>query len=168
MASLSLFLSILISAVALTAAATMLVYRWLNRRGASSGKRGGQAARKRSASDKRRSRGGSRSPKTTTKSASKQGATGPRVAFPRLPAWLRAALPLGMMLTLIAGSGQLALQGIDNAHRGGRPLTVGIGVPAGGDRRMACPSSMKRDTWIGAFAAPCYSPRHHMQMTLAT
>jgi hypothetical protein len=39
------------------------------------------------------------------------------VAFPRLPAWLRAALPLGMMLTLIAGSGQLALQGIDNAHR---------------------------------------------------
>ncbi|MDO0946783.1 hypothetical protein [Chromohalobacter israelensis] len=117
MASLSLFLSILISAVALTAAATMLVYRWLNRRGASSGKRGGQAARKRSASDKRRSRGGSRSPKTTTKSASKQGATGPRVAFPRLPAWLRAALPLGMMLTLIAGSGQLALQGIDNAHR---------------------------------------------------
>ncbi|WP_419308129.1 hypothetical protein J8402_06950 [Chromohalobacter israelensis] len=117
MASLSLFLSILISAVALTAAATMLVYRWLNRRGASSGKRGGQAARKRSASDKRRSRGGSRSPKTATKSASKQGATGPRVAFPRLPAWLRAALPLGMMLTLIAGSGQLALQGIDNAHR---------------------------------------------------
>ncbi|WP_287123933.1 hypothetical protein [Chromohalobacter sp.] len=117
MASLSLFLSILISAVALTAAATMLVYRWLNRRGASSGKRGGHAARKRSASDKRRSRGGSRSPKTTTKSASKQGATGPRVAFPRLPAWLRAALPLGMMLTLIAGSGQLALQGIDNAHR---------------------------------------------------
>ena len=117
MASLSLFLSILISAVALTAAATMLVYRWLSRRGASSGKRGGQAARKRSASDKRRSRGGSRSPKTATKSASKQGATGPRVAFPRLPAWLRAALPLGMMLTLIAGSGQLALQGIDNAHR---------------------------------------------------
>ncbi|MBZ5877315.1 MULTISPECIES: hypothetical protein [Chromohalobacter] len=119
MASLSLFLSILISAVALTAAATMLVYRWLNRRGASSGKRGGQAARKRSASDKRRSRGGSRSPKTATKTASKQGATGPRVAFPRprLPAWLRAALPLGMMLTLIAGSGQLALQGIDNAHR---------------------------------------------------
>lgn len=117
MASLSLFLSILISAVALTAAATMLVYRWLDRRGRSSGKRGGQAARKRSASDKRRSRGGSRSPKTATKTASKQGATGPRVAFPRLPAWLRAALPLGMMLTLIAGSGQLALQGIDNAHR---------------------------------------------------
>lgn len=121
MASLSLFLSILISAVALSAAVTMLVYRWLGRRGTASGGRGGQTARKRSASDKRRSRGGSRSSKTATKTAtktaSKQGATGPRVAFPRLPAWLRAALPLGMMLTLIAGSGQLALQGLDNAHR---------------------------------------------------
>ncbi|MCI0511187.1 hypothetical protein C8E00_101606 [Chromohalobacter marismortui] len=115
MASLSLFLSILISAVALTAALTMLVYRWVGRRAASSGqpsrKSRGKSAPKRgnAASRKRSSRA---SAKTQKPSSSRSG-----LSFPRLPTWLRASLPLGMMLTLIAAVGQLALQGMHNAHQ---------------------------------------------------
>ncbi|MCT8468124.1 hypothetical protein KZO85_06020 [Chromohalobacter canadensis] len=111
MASLSLFLSILISAVALTAAFTMLVYRWMGRRTSSAGKQRGKNAPKggNAASRKRSSQA---SAKTQKQSSSRL-----RLSFPRLPTWLRASLPLGMMLTLIAAVGQLALQGMHNAHQ---------------------------------------------------
>ncbi|MCK0752672.1 hypothetical protein [Chromohalobacter japonicus] len=111
MASLSLFLSILISAVALTAAFTMLVYRWMGRRASSSGKQRGKNASKRTNTASRK--GSSRASAKTQK----QPPSRPRLSFLRLPTWLRASLPLGMMLTLIAAVGQLALQGMHNAHQ---------------------------------------------------
>ncbi|WP_280564865.1 hypothetical protein [Chromohalobacter sp. 48-RD10] len=111
MASLSLFLSILISAVALTAAFTMLVYRWMGRRASSSGKQRGKNTSKRTNTASRK--GSSRASAKTQK----QPPSRPRLSFLRLPTWLRASLPLGMMLTLIAAVGQLALQGMHNAHQ---------------------------------------------------
>lgn len=115
MASLSLFLSILISAVALTAAFTMLAYRWMARRASSSGKQSrksrGKSASKRGNAASRK--GSSRASAKTQKPPSSRL----RLSFPRLPMWLRASLPLGMMLTLIAAVGQLALQGMHNAHQ---------------------------------------------------
>ncbi|SOC57383.1 hypothetical protein SAMN05421509_10963 [Chromohalobacter canadensis] len=113
MASLSLFLSILISAVALTAAFTMLVYRWMGRRTSSAGKQRGKNAPKRGNAASRK-----RSSQTSAKTQKqKQSSSRLRLSFPRLPTWLRASLPLGMMLTLIAAVGQLALQGMHNAHQ---------------------------------------------------
>lgn len=115
MASLSLFLSILISAVALTAAFTMLVYRWMGRRGSSSGKQRGKSRDKNASK-----RGNATSRKRSSRTSAKTQQSSPsrfRLSFLRLPTWLRASLPLGMMLTLIAAVGQLALQGMHNAHQ---------------------------------------------------
>ncbi|MCK0715881.1 hypothetical protein ACFO0U_13110 [Chromohalobacter sarecensis] len=119
MASLSLFLSILISAVALTAAFTMLVYRWMGRRASSSDKPQGKS-RSKSHSKSAPKRANAASRKGASRAGAKtqkQPASRPQLSFPRLPTWLRASLPLGMMLTLIAAVGQLALQGMHNAHQ---------------------------------------------------
>lgn len=116
MASLSLFLSILISAVALTAAFTMLVSRWMGRRASSSGKQRGKSRDKNAP---KRSNTASRkgSSPASAKTQKQSPSLRLRLSFPRLPTWLRASLPLGMMLTLIAAAGQLALQGMHNAHQ---------------------------------------------------
>lgn len=115
MASLSLFLSILISAVALTAAFTMLVYRWMGRRASSSKPRG--KSRDKNAASKRSNAASRKGPSRASAKTQKSSPSRPRLSFLRLPTWLRASLPLGMMLTLIAAVGQLALQGMHNAHQ---------------------------------------------------